>query len=128
MNKSGVRLKHIREQKQLSQAELAEKTGISKGTISMAERNITAITIDNLAKICKELQVSADYIVFGEVSERDDEWRQLSATQDGLTIRQVALNLYKNKKLTPFLTEISKLNERQIDIVLQLAKSLQASD
>jgi len=125
---SGRRLKHIRELKQFSQAELADKTGISKGTISMAERNITAITIDNLAKVCKALQVSADYVVFGEVSEKDEEWRKLSATEEGLTVRQVVLNLYKDKKLTDFLSVIPNLKTNQIDMIVQLARSLAAQN
>ena len=125
---SGVRLKHARELKQMSQAELADKTGISKGTISMTERNVTAISIDNLAKVCKALQVSADYVVFGEVSERDDEWRRLSGTEEGLTVRQVVLNLYREKKLTDFLAVIPNLKPTQIDMIVQLARSLVAQN
>lgn len=114
----GARLKLARELKQLSQGDLATKTGISKGAISMSERNVTAITIDNLAKICKALQVSADYIVFGEASERDDEWRKLAATENGLALRQVVLNLYHDKRLNELVSALATLTSQQTNLIL----------
>ena len=118
----GSRLRHARELKEMSQGDLATKTGVSKGTISMSERDITELTTSNLIAICKALGVSAEYILHGDTSERHDEWRVLSATDDGLALRQSVLNLYKNKKLTEFYVSMLELREDQIDAILNQIK------
>ncbi|WP_337746967.1 helix-turn-helix transcriptional regulator [Victivallis vadensis] len=55
----GERLKAIREEKKITQAELAEKTGIKQSAISSYENDKYMPNIENLRAICNALNVSA---------------------------------------------------------------------
>jgi len=122
----GSRLRYARELKRYSMGEIAAKTGVSKGTISMAERNVTSLTADNLAKICKALDVTADFIVFGESADRDNEWKKLIATKEGMGIRQAVMNLHKSKKLGEFFSLTNLMTPKQLDLLLTMAKAMLA--
>ena len=53
----GERLKEIRTALDLSQGDIAERTGISDETISRMERGVQSLTVDNLYKISSCLNV-----------------------------------------------------------------------
>ena len=57
------RLKLLRIEKKLSQPELAQLVGVSKGMISFWENGINEPTIANLVKLAQILEVSADYLL-----------------------------------------------------------------
>ncbi len=57
------RLKALRIEKKLSQPELAQLIGVSKGMISFWENAINEPTISNLLKLCQIFEVSADYLL-----------------------------------------------------------------
>lgn len=63
----GYKIREIREAKNMTQEELAEKSGISRGTISAlengSERNTTSKT---LLKIARALETTVDNIFFAE--------------------------------------------------------------
>jgi transcriptional regulator with XRE-family HTH domain len=59
----GERLRHIREEKRLSQAELAEKTGFQPSAISHFESGRRAPSFDNLKKLADALAVTIDYLL-----------------------------------------------------------------
>ena len=122
----GARLRFIRELKDVSQGELAEKTGVSKGAISMAERDITSPSADNLAKICRALQVSSDTIVLGRATEFKDEWSMLVATPEGFSLRQAVLTLHKSKKLAGLFSLANSLTPDQIDLLMTMGKAMVA--
>lgn len=64
MNKYfALRLKHLREKHGLSQAELADKIGISRGSISFYENNSRVPDIDVLGLLCDFFSVSSDYLL-----------------------------------------------------------------
>ncbi len=108
----------------MSQADLSNKTNVSKGTISMAERDITDITTSHLVLLCKALGVSAEYVLFGDTAERHDEWKLLVASSDGLSLRQSIINLYNNEKYKDFFVTLLELTNEQIDQLLNTAKFL----
>lgn len=57
-----VALKTIREERNFSQEELAEKSGVSRTTISLIENgNSTTIKLSTLQKLAKALDVGIDY-------------------------------------------------------------------
>ncbi len=58
LKKFGSKLKEIREQRNLTQAELAEKVGLSTNFIGMVERAERNTIISNLFKLSKALNVS----------------------------------------------------------------------
>ena len=57
------RLKSLRLEKKISQPELAQLVGVSKGMISFWENSINEPTISNLIKLCQIFEVSADYLL-----------------------------------------------------------------
>lgn len=57
------RLREIREEKGLSQNQLAKQTGFSSASISRWENGIQDIASDYLIVLCKFFGVSADYLL-----------------------------------------------------------------
>lgn len=62
----GIRLAKARNAARLSQEKLAERIGISPGHLSKLERGVAAITLTDLNRLCEELNVEADWILFGQ--------------------------------------------------------------
>ncbi len=63
--KNGQRIRQLRTTNDYTQAEFAELTDISVNFLSEIENGKKGLSQDTLAKICKQLNVSADYILFG---------------------------------------------------------------
>lgn len=64
-----TRIRQRRKEKGLSQAELAEKTGLTQTTISTIEKGKSDTTTKALCQIAKALDVSIDWLLFGETNE-----------------------------------------------------------
>lgn len=61
-----INLRYIRERNGLTQAELAEKVGVSQGAVSGYEKGSLRPTIDVCAKLAKALGVTMDELMHGE--------------------------------------------------------------
>lgn len=61
----GAQIQTAREQAGLTQEKLSEQIGVSTNHLSAIERGVYGISLDNLRKICRFLNVSADYLLFG---------------------------------------------------------------
>lgn len=61
----GARIREIRKQTGLTSEKLAEAIGISNQFLCDVERGKKSLSNTNFAKMCKLLNVSADYIFFG---------------------------------------------------------------
>lgn len=59
----GARLREFRDKRKLTQKELANILSVSTDTISKYEREESKPTGETIAQICKELDVSADYLL-----------------------------------------------------------------
>ncbi len=59
----GVRLRDLRLEKRMTQQQLADKTGMAKGTISAYEQGKKYPSVEVLIKLCNTFQVSADYLL-----------------------------------------------------------------
>ena len=64
----GKRIKALRKQNKLSQAELAEKAGLSEKYPSSIECATSIPSIETIASISRVLEVSVDYLLFGSSS------------------------------------------------------------
>lgn len=61
----GFKIKELREKENLSQAELAQKSGVSQNLIARLESgSLTNTTTDTLFKISKALHVKVEQIFF----------------------------------------------------------------
>jgi transcriptional regulator with XRE-family HTH domain len=73
--KIGERIRNLRQSSNLTQEELAERAGLTKGFISQIERDLTSISLDSLIQLLKALdenisdffrEASAEKIVYRE--------------------------------------------------------------
>lgn len=63
----GYKIKEVREVRKMTQEELAEKSGVSRGTISALENgSVRTTTTKTLFKLAKALGTSVDQIFFAE--------------------------------------------------------------
>lgn len=62
----GYKIKEARENARLTQQELAEKSGVSRVTISMLESNKCDCTMKTLAKIANALDTTVGAIFFDD--------------------------------------------------------------
>jgi len=69
MATTGDRIRQIREAKGMTQDQLADAGGISKGFLSDVENNNKNISSQSLLKIANALGASVDYLLRGEVKE-----------------------------------------------------------
>lgn len=67
----GKRIIERRRSLGLSQEELAELTDLTPQTISTAERGVKGVRPENLLSISKALSVSTDYLLTGEIIDKD---------------------------------------------------------
>ena len=67
------RLKTLRKQVKLTQAQIAEKLDISQQAYASWERGVKKPTQENLVKIAQVLNVTVDYLV-GNSEEQSDEF------------------------------------------------------
>ena len=67
----GQRLCARRLQMNMTQEELAEQANVTSQTISFAELGKKAMRADTIIGICQALHISADYLLFGEVTHKE---------------------------------------------------------
>lgn len=67
----GFRIHMRRQQLRLTQEKLAELADLTTQTMSTAETGRKEMRLTNFAKLCTALNVSADYLLFGEISQKD---------------------------------------------------------
>lgn len=102
------RLKELREYHGLSQAELADKLSISRGSISFYENNSRVPDIDVLFSLCKYFSVTSDYLL----GLSDDPEEKPTATKDlGLSYAAVDRLLAWNTRYPDGKTGLSALSQ-----------------
>ncbi len=67
----GQRICARRSQMGMTQEELAERANVTSQTISFAELGKKAMRADTIIGICRALQISADYLLFGEIAHKE---------------------------------------------------------
>ena len=77
----GGQIRTAREYAGMTQERLSELLDISTNHLSAIERGVYGISVENLRKLCRVLDVSADFILFGSVPgpEELDVARKLAA-------------------------------------------------
>lgn len=67
----GQRLSARRKQLNMTQEKLAEQANVTAQTISYAELGKKAMRADTIVGVCGALKISADYLLFGEITPHD---------------------------------------------------------
>ncbi|GEM_PF-1457445 len=81
----GDRLSIKRREAGYTQEKLAELTDLTVQTISYAEQGRKGMRIDTIVKLCKVLNMSADYLLMGK---HTDEYSNFEKSFNGLTGEQ----------------------------------------
>lgn len=71
LDEMGKRIVERRKSMNLTQEQLAEKAEVTPQMLSTAERGAKAIRPENLLKISAALGVSADYLLTGDIVDKD---------------------------------------------------------
>ena len=101
----GERIREVRKALGLTLEKFGDKLGVKKNTLSALERGVNGLT-DQMAKaICREYNVSYDYLIYGEGDPFDD-LRQ--TVLDGLCIQY----------------ELDDIDRQIIDLYISLPKEL----
>lgn len=69
----GQRIAALRRQRGLSQAELAAYLGISASAMGMYEQGRREPSADTLVRLARQLQVTTDFLLTGELNSQMDE-------------------------------------------------------
>jgi len=104
MSAISERYKKLREEKNISQTEFAEKIGIKQSSLSSIEKGITKPSIETVIATSNVFGVSTDWILLGDCSEVSSAkeiqflilFGQLSEKdqEEILKIMEIKLNMY----------------------------------
>lgn len=113
----GYRIRRLRKERALSQAQLGKLLGVSKVSISGYEKGTRIPSINTLLKLIDVLEISADYIFGREVNavcEDDDTLNVFLSSDDINIIREIKKNnsLYNKIAKEPkrFFASVNKKN------------------
>ena len=67
----GIRVTNLRKQMSWTQEELAEQADLTPQFVSYCESGKRAMRPENLLKLAKALNVSADYLLTGDIVDKD---------------------------------------------------------
>ena len=100
----GANIKAMRERAGLTQEQLSERIGIGVKSLSAIERGTVGVSLTTLRKVCEELSVSSDALLFGAGEGRDISdivacLERMSPEQLGLTreMMRVMLSAFSEK-------------------------------
>jgi len=93
----GENIKGLRRAYSLNKVELAAKLGVSKQTISNWENNNVQPSIDTLIKIAKFFDVTTDYLLDLNLSDRAVDVRDLTEQEIG-HIQAIIDDIRKSRK------------------------------
>ena len=120
----GNKLKHLRLKAGLTQAQLARKLGISASTVGMYEQGRREPDNFTLAKICRTLDASGDYIL------NLDEKNQINPEKSEIySIISDFISTFENQEGLMFNGEpINNREKRKIASALKVATAVTLSD
>ena len=104
----GMNIQRMREQVGLTQDELSSKIGMGVKSLSAIERGVTGISLSSLKRVCRELAVTSDSLIFGvpEEGEREAEiqgisekLRQLNAKEYRI-VREILIKVMEGMALS----------------------------
>lgn len=112
MERAG-RLKRIRTHMGLTQEQFSEKVGMSYSAYKMVELGENNLTIESLTKLKDNVEVSADFILYGEVKSFDDVWFMIENSDDSdkMQILVRLINYFCYEKTPKFMAEDFRLQD-----------------
>ena len=96
----GIKIKEIREKKNLNQGDLAEKTGFNQSKISRLEKGHADLTVSDVLAICDALDVGIEKILSvkdkGYIEIKGEEYQLVERFRDAPEREKQIVNLILN--------------------------------
>ncbi len=109
INKIGSKLQALRNAQGLTQEELADRAGLTKGFISQVERGLTSISVESLILLLNALDEDiSDF--FAETSEEDIVFTKkdrIIASKDGVSKYEFLIPGAQNWSMDPTIIELN---------------------
>lgn len=100
----GTRLRSARESVGLTQDDVAEELGVTKGSVSAWEKDRNFPQLETFTKLCQIYRSSADFLISGIPPRRLDHWSpRISDDQAGYPSQPEILDLFD--RLSPLKQE-----------------------
>ena len=115
----GERLKEARKSFNISQDNLADKIGVSRGVITNIEHGKTEPTQLVLNAICNALSINKEWLLNGT-----GEMYALSKEDDELMKAIAEISLSDNEKLKNIVSKLMELDEQYIDSISTIIDGL----
>jgi transcriptional regulator with XRE-family HTH domain len=87
----GDRVKRLRTERKLSKAQFGEIIGVSGQYVGMIEKG-ASISAESIVNICREIGVSADYLLFGNIDPATIAFQLKGLTNEQI---EIALDILK---------------------------------
>lgn len=126
MSKLAINIKFFREQKNLTQKELANILGVSRSVVAKWENETVLPDLEALISLSQLFQVSLDHLVgLPHSRSKDDmllEMSRIYKTNDGDNPKyfEVIDYLYKNSRLEEYLLKLTELPQKDRKIIEKL--------
>ena len=113
----GERMRILRKERRLSQANVASKIGVSASAVGMYEQNRRTPDNETLLKLCEVLGVTADCILGNDestsyISEVLDEFTRKLAEQDALMFDGQPLSSDEKRQILEAINAVARCAER----------------
>lgn len=116
------RLKQIRNEKQLSQAELAKELGVSQSTVGMWENGKNKPGYPTLIKLSKIFDVSLDYLLGEDKNDKSDAYY---IDDDA---RKLAEEMSQNPDLHILFDAARSVSTEDLQFVIEMVKKLKRNN
>lgn len=125
MDSFANRLNKAMELRNIKQAELVEKTGITKGAISQYLKGEYEPKQINTYKIAKALSVNPAWLMGKDVDIDNNELDNYYIDEE---VRQIAQELFNNKELRMLMDASRKVSKEDLKNLYNIVKSMKKDD
>ena len=121
------RIKKLRQEKEVYQADLAKYLGLKQQTISAYENGTNEPDLKTLNKIAKYFDVSIDYLI-GRSNVRDPADKIAQAIGDEQDLKQFWEEAKKRRELKLLFKQIKDLPPDHIKRIIRIIKAIEDED
>lgn len=114
-----MRLKEIRKQRGLTQAEVAKKIGVAQNTYSQYENGKREMDTATLCKIADALNVTVDYLIGHSVYEQENDKRF-----DGMNADEMLEFLANNEKGRVLMSIAKDATKEDLEQIVRIVEAL----
>ncbi len=124
----GNRIKQLRQDRKITQKELAEKLDVSQTAIALWESGSRSISFNAIDAIADILNVSASYLLFGETDTKDDVENKNNIYYLNDDARDLAQFMFENPEYKVLFDASRKVKKEDIEFVKQMIDRMRGTE